>query len=563
MFEKEIKFISDLTSNQIKALGNYISIPQLQAAGVHPAIICYLEGEIDFLIFEDRQNLLKNSTFDYYGDRIDELFNAINAEIKKNKKFSQEYILKLVLHAVSFNVNFLTRPNWTLSRFLFDDGDEKSVIEIKQILKYLYYYDYLKNIILSYLSKKKIISLSKDELNDLFAKIDSIGIGSNYVTIIENMINSMSDFFNYQGSNKNLLPANAIESWFSDKALQNLWVNFSGKIKSNDKNWINQQELYKIVKNESENGTFIEIEYKDSGHSDKNNFFIEEEIIMEHSEPVKKDFETEEEKFDISDHSSITDNGVNLEAKEDKNSAIINDSEILSDSVNLSEENIPDSMEKQDEENLSKTIIGTDQEVIDDAMNLVNIDKEENAVVLSVPNDIQNNPVVVENEVDLMPVPVSSEDQQDLFLIGTSEKELDSAQTDISGIAEASENPVEEIKNTDSDPISEMSEINNLDYWAESDINFEENLERSAEKIKTEIDIVELLEHKKMPKVIEEVFDYDMEEFSNLIERISECSDAIEAIELIDDFYRIHQVRIKSKEAENFKDVIREFFKGK
>ena len=62
MFEKEIKFLYDLTLTKMKPLGNSFYLSQLQDIGVHPAIIHYISCELDYLIYEDRQKLLKNST---------------------------------------------------------------------------------------------------------------------------------------------------------------------------------------------------------------------------------------------------------------------------------------------------------------------------------------------------------------------------------------------------------------------------------------------------------------------------------------------------------------------
>ena len=141
MFEKEIKFINDLTVSKLKGFGEYISLEQIKSAGIHPAIIKYIEAEIDFLIYEDRQKLLKQSIFDYSGNSIEKHFSAISDEIKKHKKFTQEYIGKLVLHAVSFTINYLTKPNWSIVRFIFDNSNVKSTSEINTILNYIYFYD--------------------------------------------------------------------------------------------------------------------------------------------------------------------------------------------------------------------------------------------------------------------------------------------------------------------------------------------------------------------------------------------------------------------------------------
>ena len=87
MFEKEIEFIYKYNLNKIKHLGSFITYEQLLLTNLHPALLQYLSAEIDFLIFEDRQKLLKDSLFDYSGEKITEYFAQIGEEIKRTRKF--------------------------------------------------------------------------------------------------------------------------------------------------------------------------------------------------------------------------------------------------------------------------------------------------------------------------------------------------------------------------------------------------------------------------------------------------------------------------------------------
>ena len=144
MFEKEIKFIIDFTLNRIKKLGSFFTYEKLASAEVHPAIITYISAHLDYLIYDDRKKLLQNSAFDYSGSEISKYFNLIGEEIKRNKRLAFEDVKTLVTHAVTFNINYLVRPNWTLAKLIFADNNTRNVNEIKMMLNYLYFYDYIK-----------------------------------------------------------------------------------------------------------------------------------------------------------------------------------------------------------------------------------------------------------------------------------------------------------------------------------------------------------------------------------------------------------------------------------
>ena len=74
------------------------------------------------------------------------------------------------------------------------------------------------------------------------------------------------------------------------------------------------------------------------------------------------------------------------------------------------------------------------------------------------------------------------------------------------------------------------------------------------------IDLAELLEHKEMTKIIEVVFDYDIEDFSNTLDEIIECKLLEDAFTVINNSLKEHGVSRKSKEAELFRQIISDYF---
>jgi len=219
MFEREIQFIYDFSHNKIKKLGSFITFSELKTTNLHPAILQYISAEIDFYIFEDRQKLLKDSLFDYSGNKINSYFMQISNEIKKSKRFSQSYIEKLILHSVTFTVNHLVSPNALLSQFIFAEETEKSSAEIRQILNYLYYYPHINKIISSYLDKKNLMKLTSEEFGELLKKIDKIGLEANLEKLYNEALGSMAEFFNIGMSGRELVPILAVQNYLKEKGL--------------------------------------------------------------------------------------------------------------------------------------------------------------------------------------------------------------------------------------------------------------------------------------------------------------------------------------------------------
>lgn len=221
MFEKEIKFISDFCLNKVKGLGSFFTYEKLAGTDLHPAILRYISAELDYMIYTDRKKLLQNSYFDYSGKEIFQRFNEISAEIKKTKKISIEDVKKLIIQAVSFNANYVVRPKWSLTKLIYHDLKYVSADELEMMLNYVYYYDYIKNVLAAYLSKRKIVQLSATEFDLILNKIDRELFKSNADQLIYNALKSIGDFFNIGQLDKTKVSPIAVEILLKEKNLVN------------------------------------------------------------------------------------------------------------------------------------------------------------------------------------------------------------------------------------------------------------------------------------------------------------------------------------------------------
>jgi hypothetical protein len=219
MFENEIKFISDFCLNKINNLGSFVTFEKLSATDLHPAVITYISAELDYMIYRDRKKLLKDSIFDYSGREIADHFNVIATEIKGNKKISSEDIKKLIVQAVSFNINYVVRPKWSVTKLIYNDQEFISVEELERMLDYLYYYDYIKNVLSAYTSRRKLIQLTLTEFDLILNKIDRELFKSNTEELINNALHSIADFFNIGGIDKNRTSLLAVEIFLKEKNL--------------------------------------------------------------------------------------------------------------------------------------------------------------------------------------------------------------------------------------------------------------------------------------------------------------------------------------------------------
>ena len=247
MFEKEIKFIGDFCFNQVKSLGSNFTLDKITSAGVHPAIVQYISAELDYMIYSDRRKLLQQSYFDYAGKEISDHFQKISSEIKKHKKISLEDSKKLIFQAVSFNINYLVRPRWSLMKLIFNDQPLISVEELRMLLNYLFYYEYFKKVLSGYFLKRNLVQISSTEFDILLNKIDNELINSNQHEVISNSFTSMGDFFNIGGVDKNAIPLNAAEIFCKEKNLADLILKLRKAIPGDVKRRYSKAEIERIL----------------------------------------------------------------------------------------------------------------------------------------------------------------------------------------------------------------------------------------------------------------------------------------------------------------------------
>ena len=584
MFEKEIEFIYNYYLNKIEKLNAFVTFDQLASANLHPALLQYVSAEIDYLIFEDRQKLLKESLFDYSGDKINEYFTKISEEIKLTKKFSKDYISKLLLHATSFNVNYVVRPNWSLIQFIFENEDEKYVSEVKQILNYLYYYPYYKRILTNYFNKKHLYKISEEELSGVLDKIDRINLENNFTEIVNESLKNIVDFINIGEVGNNKISKDIIEYFLIDKDFEEPSKILDEKLTGSSDDKYKVDEYREIILSLQEQEE--EEETVDS---------VEEEQVEEQPEEVKPDDETQKveeevaiEEEIIAEENELEESSVNEEVEESSENSTQSESEKVKEVDELIDENEFEPPELDEDARIEDTDVQEVYDMVIEEEEIEDVELEEPSVGerLNINEDEAEDLYLKEldEETESKTEEIREEDETDLS---------DDEQYVIHGSSVSfSDDDFGIDTPTQSEPVEEAEKPTPSkleDLWGDEDIVIPEESSQESltfddvegENIQDEemeqeehttgevqqpqvakrsIDISELLKNKKITKIIENVFDYDVDAFEKTIEKISECKFEVEALQIIDDIARNSYLDESSKEIKTFKKIISELF---
>lgn len=248
MFEKELKFISDFCLNKINKDSKPISLENLSALDIHPAIVKFISADLDYKIYQDRRNLLQNSTFDYSGKTITRYFKMISEEIKKSIIFSKDEAARLINDAIVFNINFTTKPNQTLINFIYGNKKSRTPGELSMFLNHTYYYAHLNQILTTYIEKTHPDEIEKNDFENLLKKIDEQLFSVKPKEIIEDAVDAIADFFNIGSLNQLQISTQAVETYLIEKKLDEHLAKFQLAVTKSAKPKYEIEEIKKIFR---------------------------------------------------------------------------------------------------------------------------------------------------------------------------------------------------------------------------------------------------------------------------------------------------------------------------
>lgn len=600
MFENEIKFISDFTLNKVKDLGSFITVEKFLAIDIHPSIKKYVEGEIDYLISEDRKKLIENSLFDYSGTEISNYFTLIGNEIKKTKKISFEDIKNIVLQAVSFNANYVVRPKWSLSKLIFGNNKSVSVNELKLMLNYTYYYEYLNNVFLAYLSKKKILNITVTEFELIVNKIDRELFMLHQSKLVDNALYAIADYFSIGGLNKSNVNIESVENFLKEKNLTELLFKLKRAYANSSKKKVDIDDVRKVLYSTlSIDSPFVEADDQEKSTASDKHFenplledFVTEDHLSESEElkvdetitdsvkeeeaqgmpiseeikenplieEIKSDYETSEfieevlqksepEKFDISDDDNNAIDipetiNTSMEEIENKVKDEINEIDLIPDDVTSVEESEYLLKESIDEENVLASLTEEIEKDRNKDDEIIILDEKEQEDLLN----------FYDNELE-----ISIDD--DLPVIKDDKTIIDSDEEQIVELEFEHEPSIQDEKDDEVsiDKIDFEKDLLGVDESKSTEDENEEDSIQPVTKKKSE-DVFTYLSAKEIDRIIKNLFSSDSEDFANTIEKLTMCDTYEEAAVILESIFKYARIKPHSRDAASLTTAVAKYF---
>lgn len=520
MFEREIRFITDITLNNIKRLGTFFTLESLEKAKVHPAIVQYISAELDYLIYLDRQRLLQKSLFDYSGTEINKQFMAISAEIKKNKLIPFEEIRRLVQQAVNFNVHYLLRPHWTLKKYIYDNEEYRSAEELQLFLNYTYFYDYYKQYILTYVDRRQLLSLSANEFSERINLLAKELQRTQLDVLIESSLQVIAEFVNMGEANKTRLSIGVVETFLKDKELNDQILKIRQLLADDQKQKFTIEEFkFAIMSNISVNKTVDIPEATEDTQSTLATAPKSELPDDEHAQaapPVEEKKELAQVEID-----ALFD-----EAEEHANTFAARQAEQIVKEVVMPQDEPAEEFEEKSEE--TEEIVPEEPETIETALSTDTLLQE----------------IRIANEELAAEEPVEEENET-----------VESLSINTDALQESEDVPVEEV----AEPVVEQ-EAEEPEQVSEA-IEQESQEPATLEDTDEEVELFTYFTTKETMRIIAIVFGNDSVDFVNTIEKIADCPNIEQAALILQSVFSSYHINpLLSREGRFLEERVKQYF---
>ncbi len=220
MFEHDIERIITTVRQRTIMNSPAVAVKELLAADVPHPLKTFFRANIEFMLHEELLHQRSGSRFSYDHPEVQSLQHQINSILVLNFSYPRAEFQERLDDAVHLLVNYLMRPQWTLTHFLFQKEDEIATSLLMRLLRYFGPYEYLKELILHYAQEKHITAFRQADFATFLWRADSEFIRRKNGSEFAKLLTSAYDFLAYpDGEGERALPVRGLSKFFEDKGV--------------------------------------------------------------------------------------------------------------------------------------------------------------------------------------------------------------------------------------------------------------------------------------------------------------------------------------------------------
>ncbi len=228
-----------------------IPLAYLATRDIPESVKHFLNQEVELWIRDEEEKFSSSDRFDYDMPEVRILIDQIFDNLKQNARFDQNKFNQLIERAIKLEMNYLIEPHLTLSQFIFKDSQVVSTMEVYDTLKYFFKYGYYKDAISEYFNAKYMREISREQFNQLIAKIDENAFKENLFETTLKTIKTITGFMSEAVSaDVQTIELDVLLHAFQDRNLEK-YTKLMEELKAKDQSELSLADLETVLREES------------------------------------------------------------------------------------------------------------------------------------------------------------------------------------------------------------------------------------------------------------------------------------------------------------------------
>lgn len=235
MFEPETEQI--IATSIQHTIGNQpaIAMKDIMAADIPYALKAFFRADVESMLSEELQLYHKASRFNFDAPEIQSLQQQMSSALILHFSFERTEFLRRLDDTVHLMINYLVRPQWTLTNVLFEKEPAITSAALTQLMRHFGPYEYLKDIMIRYVQDKNVRSFTRDDFSSFIRKVDGEYVRRKTGDELARILSSLYDFLDYpNNSGTKSLPVKALIKYFEDKGLTPVIQRLEGELAQNN-----------------------------------------------------------------------------------------------------------------------------------------------------------------------------------------------------------------------------------------------------------------------------------------------------------------------------------------
>lgn len=230
MLEQETERIIATVRQRTIDTKQSIMLKEIVAADIPGPLKTFFRSDVETMFAEELQQHRKFSRFNYDLPEVLSLRQMMNPVLIQHYTFDRDDFLQRSIDAVHLLINYLIRPQWTLTNVLFEKDQTISSAALRNALKYFGPYEYVRDIFTRYTRDKNELTFTRTEFSTILWKIDGGYVKRKTGRELAKVTTPIYDFLHYAGEDgEKMLPLKTLVRYFEDKGLSAVLSRLEGE----------------------------------------------------------------------------------------------------------------------------------------------------------------------------------------------------------------------------------------------------------------------------------------------------------------------------------------------